>query len=184
MNQLLLNQLLVKAGVEEAGNVLDIGCGTGDLAVKLAQRGYEVTGIDLSNVAVDRAAERSKEAGASERTTFFVCDIENPAEAKRFDAQHFDLITCKLVYAFIEDRPAFLEWVKTHLAEGGKLLLICPVIHDGMPLTPRIKNISVPYDTLRQELEAAFTTVDEMYTEYAEDWGDSRFFILSRQGVN
>ncbi|MFD5536680.1 class I SAM-dependent methyltransferase [Streptomyces sp. NPDC127079] len=180
MNQLLLTRMLDSAKIREDGNVLDVGCGSGDLAVKLAQRGYDVTGIDLSQVAIDRATERSKEAETLGHTTFFVCNVENPTEAKRFDGQRFDLITCKLVYAFLEDRPAFLEWVKDHLAEDGKFLLICPVIHDGMPLTLRIKNISVRYTTLRQELEAAFNTVDEMYTEYAEDWGDSRFFILSK----
>jgi SAM-dependent methyltransferase len=39
--------------------VLDLGCGTGDLACTLARRGYHVTGIDISPTAVDRARQKA-----------------------------------------------------------------------------------------------------------------------------
>jgi SAM-dependent methyltransferase len=37
------------------GSVLDIGCGTGENALHLAERGHEVWGVDLSGVAIERA---------------------------------------------------------------------------------------------------------------------------------
>jgi SAM-dependent methyltransferase len=42
------------------GPVLDVGCGTGELALFLARRGNEVLGIDLSPVAIRRAREKAR----------------------------------------------------------------------------------------------------------------------------
>ncbi|MET8833855.1 class I SAM-dependent methyltransferase [Micromonospora sp. NPDC004540] len=43
--------------------VLDIGCGTGDLAIALARRGHQVTGVDISRVAIDLARAKAARAG-------------------------------------------------------------------------------------------------------------------------
>ena len=45
------------------GTALDIGCGLGADAVWLATRGWQVTALDVSQVALDRAAQRGREAG-------------------------------------------------------------------------------------------------------------------------
>jgi SAM-dependent methyltransferase len=45
------------------GRVLDLGCGSGIWAVKLATRGWEVTGVDFVPKALRRAGERADEAG-------------------------------------------------------------------------------------------------------------------------
>ena len=54
--------------------VLEIGCGTGTNAIWLAQQGFEVLGIDISAVAVDRAQAKAKEAGVNS-IHFERCDI-------------------------------------------------------------------------------------------------------------
>ncbi|HKK13892.1 MAG TPA: methyltransferase domain-containing protein [Gammaproteobacteria bacterium] len=45
------------------GRALDLGCGTGFWSVRLAQRGWEVTGVDIVPKAVRRARDRAREAG-------------------------------------------------------------------------------------------------------------------------
>jgi SAM-dependent methyltransferase len=49
------------------GTALDLGCGTGRFTVELAQRGWQVTGVDIVPKAVSSARERAREAGVEVR---------------------------------------------------------------------------------------------------------------------
>lgn len=68
---------------------IDLGCGTGVNAVELAARGFEVTGIDLSGVAIAAARRRAADAGVADRCRWIQADLTDPGvladEAGRFD---------------------------------------------------------------------------------------------------
>lgn len=49
----------LEAAGQIVGSVLDVGCGTGENALYLAERGHEVWGVDLSSVAIERAMVKS-----------------------------------------------------------------------------------------------------------------------------
>jgi len=66
------------------GRALDVGCGEGADAIWLAQRGWAVTAVDISEVAVGRAQEAAERAGV---TVEWVCEdvLETPLPAGSFD---------------------------------------------------------------------------------------------------
>ena len=55
----LIDRLLKTYGDRPVRNILDLGCGTGNHALPLAQQGYEIVGVDRSNTMLDRARKKA-----------------------------------------------------------------------------------------------------------------------------
>lgn len=66
------------------GRVVEFGCGTGWLSLYLAQRGYEVLGVDIAPDAIKHAREAARERGLA-RAEFEASDYESFAGGGRFD---------------------------------------------------------------------------------------------------
>ncbi|MGX5694230.1 class I SAM-dependent methyltransferase [Dermacoccus abyssi] len=67
-----------------SGHVLDIGCGLGDNALYLASTGLQVTGVDISEIAVESARQKAKQVGLD--VEFLAADAFSLAEAgTRYD---------------------------------------------------------------------------------------------------
>jgi protein-L-isoaspartate(D-aspartate) O-methyltransferase len=163
---------------KQVGKALDIGCGTGALAVMLAQMGYSVEGIDLSSVAGDLARRRAAEAGVTDKTDFHVLNISEPKQREELSGG-YELITCKLVLVFIENKGEVLSWIGSQLADGGSFILITPVLHSDIDYSPRVKNISIYYIELKKLLTEHFSRVTELPNERFGDNIDQRVFVLS-----
>ena len=63
------------------GRALDLGCGSAVWGVKLAERGWQVTGVDLVEKSLERARERVNEAGVEMRVVHG--DVTNLRGAER-----------------------------------------------------------------------------------------------------
>ena len=104
-------------------HVLDCSCGTGQLAVGLADRGIQVVATDASEAMVRRTAELSEEFGASVRTVR--ADWEELPD--HFDDVTFDMVFCvgnSLHHAVgARGRVAALESMSRLLRRGGRLVL-------------------------------------------------------------
>jgi len=68
---------------EQPKKILDLGCGTGSHSLILAQRGYEVTGTDISPVMIEGAKKKSKEINIE--ANFLVQDMRAAKLNERFD---------------------------------------------------------------------------------------------------
>ena len=104
-----------------AGEVVDIGCGTGENALYLASRGLVVTGLDAAPTAIARAREKSALRGSS--ATFQVADaLALEALGRTFDVA----IDCGLFHTFSDpDRVRFDQGLRQVLRAGGRYVLLC-----------------------------------------------------------
>lgn len=105
----------------EPCKALDIGCGTGDNAIWLSQQKFEVTGIDTSELAIEKAREKALEANV--KLTLAVIDfitskIEGAPFGFVFDRGCFHSLDS------LDARTRFAENVHAHLAKDGLWLSI------------------------------------------------------------
>ncbi|HEX6247194.1 MAG TPA: methyltransferase domain-containing protein [Nocardioidaceae bacterium] len=111
--------------------VADLGCGTGSLAVLLAEEGYDVDGVDLSPRMLEVARRKAAAAGVSVPFT------EGDASEPGLPVGAFDVVLCRHVLWALPDRPAALSrWVDL-LRPGGRLLLVEGSWHTGAGLDAR-----------------------------------------------
>jgi SAM-dependent methyltransferase len=103
------------------GRALDVGCGEGADAIWLARRGWAVTAIDISDVAIRRAREAAELAGASVQWVFGDA-LETP-----FSAHSFDLVSMQ--YPALP-KAAGEAAVRTLLETVRSAGLLLAVFHD------------------------------------------------------
>lgn len=97
--------------------VADLGCGTGTLALLLAEEGYVVAGVDFSPEMVRRAVAK---AGSFPATAFLVGDAAHPP----LPAGAYDVVLCRHVLWALPDPAAVLRrWIDL-LAPEGRLVLV------------------------------------------------------------
>jgi len=104
---------------DKGATVLDLGCGTGEHAVALAKRGFEVIGIDLSLAMLARAADEAAEK--QQRINFVQGDMRDLNFEEAFDG-----IYCwGTTFGYFDDQKNIEVVQKIHraLRRGGRFLL-------------------------------------------------------------
>lgn len=101
------------------GRALDLGCGEGADAIWLAEQGWAVTAVDISSVALGRAAVHAKDAGVADRIEWQQHEL-----GKSFPDGEFDLVSAQFLHSKTElDRDAILRSAAGAVAPGGVLLI-------------------------------------------------------------
>lgn len=155
------NANLVNEASELApGTALDVGCGEGADAIWLARRGWTVHAMDLSSVAVERAAEHAAEAGdgIADRVTWEAADLLewDPGTTR------YDLVTSQYVHLPSGEREVLYTRLAELVAPGGTLLIVGhhPLDLDaGVPRPPRPELFFTP-DEVVALLDPQKWTVD------------------------
>ncbi|GIF04016.1 methyltransferase domain-containing protein [Actinoplanes siamensis] len=114
------SQLVGEAAGLPAGRALDVGCGEGADAVWLAERGWRVTGVDISSVALLRAAGHAAAAGLADRITFSQADLRAEPPADR----SYDLVSAHFMHLPADTRKELYPRLAAAVALGGTLLIV------------------------------------------------------------
>ncbi len=130
---------------EISGDVLDVGCGTGENALFLASRGHDVWGVDSAPTAIGTARRKAEERGLA--ATFLVNDTLNLHEIGRtFDT----VIDSGLFHALSDpERSRFVRNVSEVLKPGGTYYMLA--------FSDREPGGYGPRRITRTEIQAAFS---------------------------
>lgn len=165
---------IVTSGTVIPGSALEIGAGTGTNAIWMAERGFDVFGVDVSPLAVERA--QTKMEGRALQCRFAVLDIlAAPPSGGPFQFV-FDR-GCFHVFDEPGERQQFAEHVAAALAPGGLWLSLIGST-EGSP-----REVGPPRRSAREvtlAIEPALEIVELRSAEF-HGHGAKAWFCLSRQ---
>jgi SAM-dependent methyltransferase len=117
------------------GNGLDLACGEGQNTIWLAGLGWQMLGVDFSQVAIRKARERAER---EERAVDFVCE---DVVTYKPQSGAFDLVALLYLHVPADERRVVLERAASAVAPGGTFLLLG---HDLTNITDGVGGPSNP----------------------------------------
>lgn len=140
-------------------SILDIGCGTGELSIILADLGHRVTGLDLSPGMLQAAEKKAREKGLT--IDFHQGDAENPP----FQPETFDLVLQRhVVWTLPHPEHAISQWFEL-LRNGGRICFIDGLLERG-EIVDTTRHIHPNYDA---ETEDALPCAKGLSIDQAEE---------------
>jgi len=102
------------------GRALDLGCGEGADSVWLAQRGWTVVAVDISDTALGRARDAAVSRDVADRIEFVQRDL-----SEGLPEGSFDLISSQFLHSKVPlDRETILASAASALRPGGVLVIV------------------------------------------------------------
>ena len=117
-----LQDLLPRSQAEKSLRALDVGCGTGATAVRLARLGMHVTLLDSSPAMMDIAKRAAREAGVADKVVLQHGDATQLANL--FHTRSFDVILCHNILEFCDDPGAVLRAAACALRDSSAIVSV------------------------------------------------------------
>jgi ubiquinone/menaquinone biosynthesis C-methylase UbiE len=116
-DQLEMELLKRNLGDVSGKQVLDVGCGDGELCLWLAEHGADVVGVDASKDMLNAAQSRFSNAGLA------VSLHQAEALSLPFEDETFDLVVAVTILCFVKDARGEFAEINRVLKPGGKLII-------------------------------------------------------------
>lgn len=178
----------------EVHSVLDLGCGTGSLTVKLAQRGYKMTGVDLSEDMLAVAADKCMELEnrplllrqdmsrltLMEPVDAAVCCLDSlnyvirPAAVQRTFRKVFHWLNPGGIFLFDIRTPEFLRSMDGEVLLDENEDVFC--VWRGS-YSSRRRILSYSMDLFFREERESWGRAEELHEEYAYEPGELEHWL-------
>jgi 2-polyprenyl-3-methyl-5-hydroxy-6-metoxy-1,4-benzoquinol methylase len=109
---------------DEDARILDFGCGAGNIAIELAKRGYNVTGVDAAERMIESSKNNAEQQGVS-NVEFIKIDPRGDS----LDSEKYNFVVCSSVIEYIRDDELLLKNLYRSLLPGGHLFISVPNAH-------------------------------------------------------
>jgi len=156
-----LNMLWEKYDLPDNGNILDVDCGAGAKSIYLAQKGFNVWGIDISSIAIDLATQASETLPNQPHWIVgnIAYDLKKNAQLKgvRFDVV-LDIVSSQFLTH--EEKETYLAALKDYsLPEHTLLILLC-FANDFSSDTPEwVKRVAMSVETVTHIYGSIFNII-------------------------
>ncbi|MCG8509192.1 MAG: class I SAM-dependent methyltransferase [Rhodospirillales bacterium] len=126
-------QVLREVGFPKGGTLLDLGCGRGDIAIRLARAfDAEITGFDAHPPFIRIARQSAREAGLAHRCEFVAADLRRALDRSAC----FDAVLMIAVGSVLGDPAATLGALRAVVRDGGWMVIDDAYLEDGTPPSP------------------------------------------------
>ena len=151
---------------EIVGSVLDVGCGTGENALYLAEQGHEVWGIDFAPTAIQKAHEKVTQRHLA--ATFRVLNVlELRTLGRKFDT----VIDSGLFHWLnIEERSLFIDNLAAVIRPRGTYFMLCISELTRNPDLSKVKKFLPDFDKLTKGDGAQHVTQVEIKELFRDGW--------------
>lgn len=153
------------AGLPEKARVLDLGCGEGRNALFLAQKGCQVTAVDLSESALKKLNYLAAKAGVQIKTII--------ADLRTIDIkEHYDVVMAHGVIDYLtkKDWQQLLTKVKNMTVPGGYNVYTCMIFNKEYPTLPEFQLAEFKHCLVANELGRFYDDWSKIRYEYYVKW--------------
>ena len=150
------SELVDRAEVAAGHRALDLACGTGVVARRLAGLGARVTGLDPNAAMLEVAGQRARDEGLE------IAWVAGTADATGLPDAGFERATCQQGFQFFGDRPAAARELRRVLAPGGRAVVSCWRPIDEQPAFAALDELERRHSGGGVDVPFSFGDPDEM----------------------